>query len=43
MVHNLRIQHVEPIVPRPRLGDRLVNLINWRNSAELAAERAAAR
>ncbi len=43
LVSNIRAQHVEPIVPRPRLGERLVNLINWRNSAELAEERAAQR
>jgi hypothetical protein len=42
LVGNIRAQHVEPLVPRPRLGERLVNLINWRDSAELA-ERAASR
>lgn len=43
LVHNLRIQHVEQTVRRPSLGERLANLINWRNSAELAVERAAMR
>lgn len=40
LVANIREQHVEPIVPRPRLGERLGNLISWRSSAEAATERA---
>lgn len=43
LVGNLRARHVEPVVPRPRLGERLAHLISWRNSPELAAELAASR
>lgn len=43
LVTNIRQHHVEPVVPRPRLGERLGNLIQWRNSAERAQERAGMR
>lgn len=34
LVGNIRAQHVEPTVPRPRLGERLVSAVRWRTSAE---------
>jgi len=43
LVTNIREQHVEPIVPRPRLGERLGNLIKWQNAADRAEERAGMR
>jgi len=43
LITNIRAQHVEPVVPRPRLGERLGNLIQWQHSAERAQERATLR
>lgn len=40
LVDNIRAQHVEPVVPAPRLGERLGNLLKWKHSAEAAVERA---
>ena len=36
LVANIREQHVEPAVPRPRLGERLGGLIRWQTAAERA-------
>jgi hypothetical protein len=36
LVANVRAQHVEPVVPTPRLGERLVSALRWRSSAEAA-------
>ena len=41
LVANLRAQHVEPVVPRPRLGERMGNLIRWQAAAVRPRERAA--
>lgn len=43
LVQRIRAQHVEPAVPRPRLGDRIASMIRWQNSSEAARERAAQR
>lgn len=43
LVTNIRAQHVEPTVPRPRLGERLGNLIRWQAAALSSQERAVAR
>lgn len=37
LVANIRAQRVEPTVPRPRLGERLVSAVRWRSSAEREA------
>lgn len=42
LVANIRSRHVEPVVPRPRLGERLVNLIRWQAAAVDPHERAVA-
>jgi hypothetical protein len=42
LVANLREQHVEPVVPRPRLGERLGNLIRWQTAALNPQEHAVA-
>lgn len=43
LVANIRAQRVEPVVPRQRLGDRLVSAIRFQSSPDRAAERAALR
>ena len=42
LVTNLRAQHVEPSVPRPRLGERMGNLIRWQRAVTNPQERAVA-
>ena len=42
LVTNIRAQHVEPVVPRPRLGERLGNLIRWQTAAVNPQEHAVA-
>jgi hypothetical protein len=41
LVANIRDKHVDPIVPRPRLGERMGNLIRWQAAALRPQERAA--